>query len=102
MTTTPSSNSSPNIQVKYSYDLKGIGFLEPKDALAKYYEVIEIIFRRLISLGGNITPLEVEIVNAFSVLRASVENTTHSPQKHDTKSAKNLVKGIGLDFAMGK
>ncbi|KJZ59513.1 hypothetical protein [Pseudomonas fluorescens] len=101
MTNLTFKNNQSTTQAQNCYDLKGVGYLEPEDALAKYYKVIEIIFKRLTSSGGGITSLEVEIVNAFSVLRFSLEDDAPSPRRYDAKSATNLIKSIGLEFGIG-
>lgn len=75
--------------------------LEPQVAMQRYYAAFAAILESWASKHASITPLQIEMCNAFSVLRHSLDKNEAPPEKYDSDSAIRLIKEIGLANALG-
>jgi hypothetical protein len=81
--------------------LNGIGMLEPKVAIQRYYAAFAAILESWVSKPATITPLQIEMCNAFSALRHSLDSNEAPPEKYDSDAAIRLIKEIGIAHALG-
>ncbi|MDY7073405.1 hypothetical protein PshuTeo2_35340 [Pseudomonas hunanensis] len=75
--------------------------LEPKDAIIRYYEAFGDILASWASSSPSVTPAQIEMCNAFSVLRSALDRNETPPEKHNSETAFNLIKTIGLYNNLG-
>jgi hypothetical protein len=81
--------------------LNGIGMLEPQVAMQRYLDAFTAILESWALKRASVTPLQIEMCNAFSVLRHSLDKNEAQPEKYDSDSAIRLIKENGLENGLG-
>jgi len=93
------------IQVVYDDNyvgyISGIGLMEPKIAIIKYYEAFEAILDKWSDNGVVVSGAHIEMCNAFNVLRHALDPSSAPPEKLTREGAENLIKTNGLCSALG-
>ncbi|MSU96783.1 hypothetical protein EB795_23165 [Pseudomonas mandelii] len=101
MTTDPTPTPAMEVKSTTPPVLKGIGMLEPKEAINRYYDAFGDILKGWASQSASVTPIQIEMCNAFSALRYSLDSSEALPEKYDSDSAIRLIKDIGLSHQLG-